>query len=310
MDDEELAQNTLSRLYPMWKQDPGKLLQLAEIQLRFENPVAARKALEQALTLDPESYALRLALARLDFSEAEYEKAQSVAEALQSEAGEQADTSLLLGDIALAANEPELARQYFLAAFKLNTNSIEAITRLYDLSNRGVGSQEFTELMAATLKASSLPVLAVRLMADSYLSQGQTAEAAVYYEKLLDLDQFSSDPAILNNLANIYAKDDLNKARELALRGLAATDGKNAALLDTVGWILAQQGENEEALSYLRKAYAQKSTDPEIRYHLGVTLLALGRTAEAEKELKAAVNSNQQFAGRDEAQRLVASIAQ
>mgnify|MGYP003639924669 FL=1 len=310
MGDEELAQNTLSRLYPMWKQDPGKLLQLAEIQLRFENPVAARKALEQALTLDPESYALRLALARLDFSEAEYEKAQSVAEALQSEAGEQADTSLLLGDIALAANEPELARQYFLAAFKLNTNSIEAITRLYDLSNRGVGSQEFTELMAATLKASSLPVLAVRLMADSYLSQGQTAEAAVYYEKLLDLDQFSSDPAILNNLANIYAKDDLNKARELALRGLAATDGKNAALLDTVGWILAQQGENEEALSYLRKAYAQKSTDPEIRYHLGVTLLALGRTAEAEKELKAAVNSNQQFAGRDEAQRLVASIAQ
>ncbi|MCB1704921.1 MAG: PEP-CTERM system TPR-repeat protein PrsT [Halioglobus sp.] len=310
MGDDELAQNTLSRLYPMWKQDPENLLRLAGIQLRFDNPVAARKALEQALTLDPQSYALRFAQARLDFSEGQYDRAQGAAEALQGEAGERAETSLLLGDIALAHDQPELARQYFLAAFKRDTDSIEAITRLYDLSNQGIGAEAFTEVMAETLKTSSLPALGVRLMADSYLSQGQPAQAAVYYEKLLDLEQFATDPALLNNLANIYAEDDLDRALELALRGLAATDGKHAALLDTVGWILARQGDNEAALSYLRKAYAQKSTDPEIRYHLGVTLLALGRTAEAEKELQAAVNSGQPFAGRDEALRLVASNLQ
>jgi putative PEP-CTERM system TPR-repeat lipoprotein len=307
LDDEELAQNTLSRLYPIWKQDPEKLWELADIQVRFGNPTAARKSLVQALTLDAGSYLLRLALARLDLSEGEYDKAQSVAEALQSELGERAESSLLLGDIALARNEPTIARQHFLTAFQLDTNNLESITRLYGLSAQGIEAQEFTDIMAATLKKSSLPVLAVRLMADSYLSQGKTAQAARYYEKLLDLEQFATDPAILNNLANIYAEDDLPKAHAVALRGLTATAGKSAALLDTVGWILARQGDNRDALTYLRKAYAQKSTDAEILYHLGVTLLALGRTVEGEKELHAALNSGQQFAGRDEAQRLVSA---
>lgn len=305
LEDEELAQNTLSRLYPMWKQDPEKLRELAGIYVRFHNPVAARQCLDQALTLDADSYFLRLDLARLDFLENEYGKAQTVAETLQNEFGERTNTSLLLGDIALARNEPDIARQHFLTAFQLDTNNVETIVRLYELSAQGIEAQEFTDVMSATLKKSSLPVLAVRLLADSYLSQGKTAEAAQYYEKLLDLEEFAQDPAILNNLANIYAEDDLDKALVVARKGLAAAGDKSAALLDTVGWILARQGENEEALSFLRKAYAQKSTDPEIRYHLGVTLLALGRTVEAEKELKAAVNSGQQFAGRDEAQRLV-----
>jgi len=129
----------------------------------------------------------------------------------------------------------------------------------------------------------------------------------VYYEKLLDLDAFAADPAILNNLANIYAEKDLDKALAIALKGLEVAGEQNAALPDTVGWILARKGENEKALSYLRKAYARNSTDPEIRYHLGVTLLALGRTAEGEKELRAAIASGQQFTGLDEAERLVAS---
>ncbi|MCB1688083.1 MAG: PEP-CTERM system TPR-repeat protein PrsT [Halioglobus sp.] len=305
MGEDELAQNTLSRLYPMWKQDPQKMRELAAIHVRFGDPAAARKCLDQALTLDADSFPLRLDLARLDFSQGEFEKAQSVAEALQSEFGERHGTSLLLGDIGLARNEPEIARTQFLTAFQLDTNNLESIVRLYELIGQGMEAQEFTDVMTATLQKSSLPALGVRLVADSYLSQGDVAQAARYYEKLLDLEEFANDPAILNNLANIYAKEDLDKALVVARRGLAEAGDKSAALLDTVGWILAQQGEHEEALSYLRKAYSQKSTDPEIRYHLGVTLLALGRTVEAEKELHAAVNSGQPFSGREEAERLV-----
>ena len=305
MEEVELAQNTLSRLYPMWKNDPQKMRELAAIYVRFNNPGDARKALQQGLSLDPESYPLRLDLARLDFSEGDAERAHAGAAALQEEFGTRTGSALLLGDIALQRGEPEVARDHFLTAFQLDTNNIDAIARLYELNAHGIEASEFTDVMTATLKKSSLPVLAVRLVADSYLSQGKPAEAARYYEKLLDLEAYANDAAILNNLANIYAEEDLDKALVIARRGLAAAGDNSAALLDTVGWILARQGENKEALSYLRKAYSQKSTDPEIRYHLGVTLLALGRTAEAEKELKAAVNSGQEFAGREEAQRLV-----
>lgn len=307
LEERELAENTVSRLYPIWKQEPAKLLELAELQERFKIPGAARKSLEQAFKLDEESYPVRLALARLDFNDGEYEQARSMVEELQREEGVRADSALLLGDLALALGKPEDAWQQFLVALQLNNNDNETIGRLYSLSMQGIEGLSFTDVMEATLKESSLSVLGVRLMADSYLAQGKTEQARIYYEKLLDLDEFATDPVILNNLANIYAETDMNTALNTALKGLESAGENNAALPDTVGWILARQGENQKALSYLRKAFARNSTDPEIRYHLGVVLIALGRTAEGSKELRAAVDSGEQFAGRDEAMRLVSS---
>ncbi|MEZ5571459.1 MAG: PEP-CTERM system TPR-repeat protein PrsT [Halioglobus sp.] len=310
VEDQELAQNTLSRLYPLWKRDPEKLRQLADMQARFHNGVAARKSLEQALKLNKDDYLVQLDLARLDLAEGRYDTAQTLAQALENEFGQRSDSSQLLGEIAFARQQPEQARQYFLTAFKLDNDNTEAIARLYDLSTQGIGQKAFTDTMESTLQESSLPVLAVRLMADSYLNQGDTAKAAVYYEKLLDLDDLALDPAILNNLANIYAKDDLDKALATAMKALDVSGEKNYGLLDTVGWILAQQGKHEQALSYLRKSYVKNSTDPEVRYHLGATLLALGRSAEAKKELRAALDSGQQFLGREDAERLLVAAEQ
>ena len=70
----ELAQNTLSRLYPLWKEDPEKLRQLAALQVRFGNKSTARKSLARALKLDKESYLVKLDLARLDLAEGKIEQ--------------------------------------------------------------------------------------------------------------------------------------------------------------------------------------------------------------------------------------------
>jgi putative PEP-CTERM system TPR-repeat lipoprotein len=304
--DTEVAQNTLRRLYPLWDKDPEKLRQLAALQVRAGNTVEARKCLDTALALDAQSYGVRMDLARLDIAEGQYDKAESAAAALQKESGKRTEASMLLGEVALARNQPEAAQIHFMDAFQLDKSNAEAIAKLYELSVQGVGAQAFTDAMETTLKESSLPAGVVRLLADSYLTQGKTAPAQMYYEKLLALPDFAADPAVLNNLANIYALENLDKALATAQKGLeAAGEGQNAALLDTVGWILAQKGENEKALSYLRKAYAKNSTDPEIRYHTGVTLQALGRSAEANTELRAAIASDRPFPGREEATRLL-----
>jgi len=302
----ELAQNTLSRLYPLWKQDPDKLRELAALQVRYKNTAGARKSLKQALKLDKDSYAVKLDLARLDLAEGNVDKAREAALALQKADSKRAEASLLLGEIALARQEPAQAQKYFMEAFKLDRNNRDAIARLYELSMQGIEQQAFIDELESALKEASLPVLGVRLLADSYLVQGNTAQAALYYEKLLEIDALAADPAVLNNLANIYAQTDLDKALATAHKGLEAEGlEQSSALLDTMGWILARKGENEQALSYLRKAYVKNSTDPEIRYHLGATLIALGRTAEGEKELRAALDSGKPFPGSEDAQRLV-----
>lgn len=310
-DETELARNTLSRLYPLWKGDPEKLRELATLQARFGNEAAARKSLERALKLDKASYGVKLDLARLDLAEGKIDQAEDAALALQKADSKRAEGSLLLGEIALARKRPEEAQKHFLRAFEIDHNNLDAIARLYELSTQGIGQQAFIDALEKALRDTSLPVLGVRLLADSYLTQGNTAEATLYYEKLLDLDALAADPAVLNNLANIYASSDLEKALATAHKGLEAEGAEqSSALLDTMGWILARKGENEQALSYLRKAYVKNSTDPEIRYHLGATLIALGRTAEGERELRAALDSGKPFTGREEAQRLMPTASE
>jgi Flp pilus assembly protein TadD len=78
---------------------------------------------------------------------------------------------------------------------------------------------------------------------------------------------------------------------------------------DTLGWILAQRGAHEEALEFLREALARRGGDSEIRYHLAVVLNALGRAAEAQRQLEQALEGGQDFASRAAAQALQSTLA-
>ena len=57
---------------------------------------------------------------------------------------------------------------------------------------------------------------------------------------------------------------------------------KNAAILDSMGWVLFRQGRPGEALPYLSAAYADDH-DGDIAAHLGEVLWQLGRQGEAQR---------------------------
>ncbi|MDZ7785423.1 MAG: tetratricopeptide repeat protein [Halioglobus sp.] len=245
---------------------------------------------------------------RLDIAQGNYDKAAGRLDALRDSVGQDAELSFLHGEIALARGEKTQAQAQFMQAFELDPDHTAAVARLYELSLEGVGDEAFTDALETQLRESSLSAWKVRLLADSHLIQGNPQRARRYYESLLEHPELGRDPAVLNNLANIYAENDLDKALKTAMQALEGDGGESPALLDTVGWILTQQGREEEALPYLRKAHALNSTDPEIRYHTGVALLALGRDKEAAAELRAAVANGAGFDGRAQAQQLLDSL--
>lgn len=305
MQEYELAQRPLHSLSLLWKEDPEKLRELAAMHVRTQNLESARKTLEMALEIDSQSFPVRLDLAGLFLMEGEDETAESIAQALRKQYGDSAQLSFLMGEIAAKRDDLEKAQFHFMQAYKQDNGLTPAIFKLYELSARGIGAKEFTDTMEAQLREGSLPMWAVRLMADSYLLQGEQAKAAGYYERLIAVPEIGSDPEILNNLANIYAETDLDKGLSTAMQALEQQGESSSALLDTVGWILARKGENDKALPYLRKAHAINSGDPQIRYHTGAALKALGRNGEAEKELRAALVLADDFPERAEVQRLV-----
>jgi tetratricopeptide (TPR) repeat protein len=91
------------------------------------------------------------------------------------------------------------------------------------------------------------------------------------------------DPAAMNALGYTLADHsrDLARARELIERAYAAAP-KNAAILDSLGWVLFRQGHGVEAETYLRAAYADDRSG-DIAAHLGEVLWRLGRSADAER---------------------------
>jgi len=118
-------------------------------------------------------------------------------------------------------------------------------------------------------------------VASVYEEQGRIPNAL---RELTDLaNARPDDPAALNALGYTLADHsrDLARARNLIERAYAAAP-KNAAILDSLGWVLFRQGHSVEAETYLRAAYAD-DRGGDIAAHLGEVLWQLGRPADAER---------------------------
>lgn len=92
------------------------------------------------------------------------------------------------------------------------------------------------------------------------------------------------DPAnstALNALGYTLANrtDRYDEARELIEKALRLSPNE-PAILDSMGWVLYHQGELEEAIQYLTRAYAS-FPDPEVAAHLGEVMWMNGDTAGA-----------------------------
>ncbi len=100
------------------------------------------------------------------------------------------------------------------------------------------------------------------------------------------------DPAALNAYGYTLADhhEDLRRARTLIERAYAEAP-RNAAILDSLGWVLYRQGHLDEALPYLKTAYTD-DRGADIAAHLGEVLWQSGRHDEADKVWAEAGNAD------------------
>ena len=82
----------------------------------------------------------------------------------------------------------------------------------------------------------------------------------------------------------------------------------NASVMDTLGWMLVEQGNVERGLPLLQKAVGSNPNAPEIRYHLAVGLHKSGDKNGARKELETLLAQNKPFAQLDEARSLLKTL--
>ncbi len=93
---------------------------------------------------------------------------------------------------------------------------------------------------------------------------------------------------MLNNLAWLYQVTGDPRAADTSRRAYEKAP-KAAAIADTYGWILLQQGKVDEALKIIQQAHDSDQKNAEIEYHLGVALQKAGKRDEARKALENAI---------------------
>jgi cellulose synthase operon protein C len=166
-----------------------------------------------------------------------------------------------------------------------------------------VGKDDKSALQLAEqwLKTHPKDVAVQRVLADGQARAGNYAAARKAYENLLQITP--EDGQTLNNLANVLFRLKDPGAVKVAEQSVAKSPG-NAYAIDTLGWILFQNGENDRALQLLRDARLRAPGNPEIRYHLSAALVKNGRKIEAREELTEALKARESFEGMEEARRL------
>jgi predicted Zn-dependent protease len=103
------------------------------------------------------------------------------------------------------------------------------------------------------------------MLADIYISEGVYEKAASLYE--LIVKQYPNDYVILNNLAWSYFSLGDDRALETAERAYAM-NSNDAAVTDTLGWILVEQGDIEKGLGFIKEALEIDPNNKEIQKHL------------------------------------------
>ncbi len=119
------------------------------------------------------------------------------------------------------------------------------------------------------------------LYSRSILSERQNDFASSEQDLRAILAQDANNSMALNALGYTLTlhTDRYEEARQLIMRALELNPG-DPAIIDSLGWVLFQQGEYDTAIIHLREAL-EKMPDPEIAAHLGEALWANGQREEA-----------------------------
>jgi tetratricopeptide (TPR) repeat protein len=146
------------------------------------------------------------------------------------------------------------------------------------------------------------PLLLVRAQVQN--ADGKIDDAVKTYRDILRINPGSAVAA--NELANTLA--DQNPVDKTALRDARDQLKKNAAVknlafIDTLAWSSYRLGEFQKAKELLSQIKADQSENPQLRFHYGAVLVALGDDVRGQKIIKTTLNDS--YPGRNEAQQMV-----
>ena len=124
----------------------------------------------------------------------------------------------------------------------------------------------------------------------AYEKQGDILNMSKDFDKMISLNPYNSIALNAYGYSLALQKIHLDKSENMIRKALAIKPGQ-AAILDSLAWILYLKGLYEEAEKYASLAYS-KDQDPEIVEHYYIILLKNGNSDEAKFILEQSIKNN------------------
>jgi Tfp pilus assembly protein PilF len=204
----------------------------------------------------------------------------------------------------MADHKPALATRSYEQAMNIAKIPSVLIKLHIALTQDGKGKEAESRLLQ-WLKERPTDVTIRTYLADSYMKAKERKPAIEQYETILQ--QEPQNVVALNNLASLYQQEKDPRALEVAERAYRLMPD-NAAVQDTLGWILVEQGNTARGLPLLQKAASLAPQAAEIRYHLVLGLVKAGEKAKARKELEQLLSAGKPFPQIEEAKTLLKQL--
>ena len=298
------AIGTYRKLVDQSANPAAPLTKLAAAQISAKQPADARKSLQEALRAQPDLLEAQLLLGRLDIQGARYDDALKLAKQIQQQKPKSAAGPTLEGDVALTRKQFDTALAAYERAHKLEPSGAQLIRQHQALE--GLGRAEEGEKRLAAWVEKNPTDAGIRLaLAERLLKRGQYKAAADHY---LQLNQSNpGNVVVLNNLAWALSEAKDKRAVGFAEQALKLKPD-NPAVMDTLGWILVQQGQAERGIKLLQQALSKAPDAAETQYHLAVAFAKTGDHSRAKSELDRLLASGAAFPQEQEARTLLLQL--
>lgn len=303
-DDAQGALDSYSKLVNLVPKSALAQMRLASAHAKLKNDSAAADALKRAAALQPNLVQARVAQVELAMRRGRHDEALALARQMQAQEPKSPVGFLLEADLHQAQKKPELALAAYDKAQAVAKSGVILI-RSAELMKTMGKAKEAQARVAAFARANPNDATVQMYLAESYLAARDFKPAAAVLEDLVKRNP--NNGAALNNLAWAYGQQKDPRALATAEQAYKVA-ADNPAVMDTLGWMLVEQGNTARGLPLLQKAASSAPGAPEIRYHLAVGLHKAGDKNGARKELETLLAQNRPFAQLEEARSLLKTL--
>ena len=303
-DDGQGALDSYSKLVNIVPKSALAQMRLAEAQGKLKNDAGAAESLKRASALQPNLLQARVAQVEVAMRRGRTDEALGMVRQLQQDIPGSPVGFLMEGDLQQAQKKPALAVAAYDKALAITKSGAVLLRSAQALRQMGK-EDEALKRVSAWSKAHPEDVQVANYLAEAHLAAKEYKPAAALLEEVVK--RAPGNGAALNNLAYAYQQQKDPRALATAEQAYKVA-GDNASVMDTLGWMLVEQGNTQRGLPLLQKAAAGAPALPEIRYHLAVGLSKSGDKAGARKELEALLAQNKPFAQQEEARSLLKTL--